>query len=96
MKERDQQLNIICLESQAFYAILDAVMERFDRKQSQSDYNWIDEKEAKRMLGGSSRTTLQKYRDEGKIRFTQPSRRVILYDRQSILDFLDANAKDTF
>jgi hypothetical protein len=48
------------------------------------------------MLGISSKTTLQRFRDEGSIRFTQPSRKIILYDRDSILVFLEQHAKDTF
>jgi len=39
---------------------------------------------------------MQRYRDEGLIRFTQPSRKIILYDRDSILEFLNTKAKDTF
>jgi len=48
------------------------------------------------MLHITSKTTLQRYRDEGFIRYTQPSRKVILYGRQSILEFLESKAKDTF
>lgn len=48
------------------------------------------------MLHISSKTTLHKYRDDGSIRFTQPSKKLILYDRDSILEFLNTKAKDTF
>ena len=41
-----------------------------------------------------SKTTLQKLRDEGKIRFSQPEKKIILYDLQSIYSYLDHNAKD--
>ncbi|MCG8640638.1 MAG: helix-turn-helix domain-containing protein [Desulfobacterales bacterium] len=57
---------------------------------------WISAEEAMKKLGITSNTTLQKYRDEGKIRFSQPSKKVIQYDRFSIDEFLDKNAKDTF
>ena len=35
-------------------------------------------------------------RDEGKIRYSQPEKKIILYDVDSINDFLEKNSKDTF
>jgi hypothetical protein len=45
------------------------------------------------LLSIKSKTTLQKLRDEGKIRFTQPQKRLILYDRSSIAAYLERNAR---
>jgi hypothetical protein len=39
---------------------------------------------------------MQKLRDEGKIRFSQPQKKIILYDRESISQYLEKNAKDIF
>jgi hypothetical protein len=47
-------------------------------------------------LRKKSKTTLQKLRDEGKVRFTQPEKKIILYDVQSIEKYLEDNASDTF
>ena len=47
-------------------------------------------------LNITSKTTLQKFRDEGKIRFSQPEKKIILYDTDSINDYLDKHAKNTF
>lgn len=87
---------VICLESAALYQLVEEIVERLSNQQPPESDSWINDKQAMKMLGITSRTTLQKFRDEGSIRFTQPSRRVILYDRQSILEFLDLKAKDTF
>ncbi len=57
---------------------------------------WIDKKEAKRLLRIKSDTTLQKLRDEGHIRYSQPERKHILYDRDSINDYLEAHAMEPF
>lgn len=43
-----------------------------------------------------SKTTLQRLRDEGHIRFTQPDRKTILYDTDSINGYLEKHAKETF
>ncbi|RYZ84994.1 MAG: DNA-binding protein, partial [Proteobacteria bacterium] len=48
------------------------------------------------LLKIKSKTTLQKLRDEGKIRFSQPQKKLILYDRDSINTYLEQNAKKTF
>lgn len=95
MPEFGNNLNIICLESEAFYALIDEVVNRLKEKNAVEE-KWIDDEEAMRLLHISSKTTLQKYRDEGAIRFTQPSKKLILYDRESILEFLNQKAKDTF
>ena len=96
MSQPENSLNIICLESEAFYALIEKVVNRLQDKHGPPLEKWITDEDAMKMLHISSRTTLQRYRDEGFIRFTQPSRKVILYDRQSILDFLEAKAKNTF
>ncbi|MCA0235837.1 MAG: helix-turn-helix domain-containing protein [Bacteroidetes bacterium] len=96
MPEFGNNLNIICLESEAFYALIDEVVNRLKEKNGGDQEKWIDDEEAMRLLHISSKTTLQKYRDEGSIRFTQPSKKLILYDRESILEFLNQKAKDTF
>jgi hypothetical protein len=89
-------LEVICLESEAFYALVEEVVDRLKEKQGIAHDKWIDDEEAMSLLRISSKTTLQKYRDEGFIRFSQPSKKLILYDRDSIHEFLEKNSKDTF
>ncbi len=96
MPEIGNRLDIICLESEAFYALIEEVVTRLQEKNSIGQEKWISDVEAMQLLHISSKTTLQKYRDEGLIRFSQPSKKVILYDRDSILEFINVNAKDTF
>lgn len=96
MPDFSNRLDIICLESEAFYALVEEVVNRLKEKNGIEHDKWISDEEAMKLLHISSKTTLQKYRDEGLIRFTQPSKKVILYDRNSILEFLNTKAKDTF
>lgn len=91
------QKDVICIKSSAFYALIDEVVEHIDAKYGLPKENkWIDIDEAMSMLKISSRTTLQEYRDKGEIAFSRLSHKVILYDRNSIVDFLDRNAQKTF
>lgn len=76
--------------------MIDEVVERINQEQQLEQDEWISDVEAMKLLRISSKTTLQKYRDEGKIRFSQMGRKSILYDRHSLLDFIESNARDTF
>jgi hypothetical protein len=93
----NQSKEIICLESKAFIDLLDRTVNYIKlTHQISLENKWISPDEAKRMLGITSNTSLQKLRDEGKIRYTQPMHKVILYDRDSINDFLSLHSKQTF
>lgn len=89
-------MEVICLEDKAFFALIEQVVLRIKEKQSIEEDKWISPKEAMQKLRISSKTTLQKLRDEGKIRFSQPEKKIILYDVDSINDYLEKNAKNTF
>ncbi len=89
-------MEVICLEDEAFYALVEQVFQRIKEKQPKPEDKWISGEEAMQKLRISSKSTLQKMRDEGKIRFSQPEKKLILYDIQSIYEYLDKHAKDTF
>ncbi len=89
-------MNVICLHDEAFFALLEEAVERIQQKQNVTEDTWIDTEAAMKLLGIKSKTTLQDLRNKGKIRFSQPQKRIILYDRASILEYLDKNAKETF
>jgi hypothetical protein len=89
-------VEVICLEDKAFYALIDRVVDRIKEKDNIQEDKWIPADKAMHLLNITSKTTLQKLRDEGRVRFTQPSRKLILYDRDSILAYLDAQARETF
>ena len=88
---------VICINSGAFYALIDEVVAHIDVKHGvPRENNWIDADAAMEMLKITSRTTLQNMRDEGKIRFFKTSPKNILYDRNSILKHIDSSAQETF
>ena len=89
-------MEVICLEDAAFYALVEQVVQRVKEHNNPVPDRWISGDEAMRMLRITSKSTLQKLRDEGKIRFSQPEKKLILYDLESINHFLQKHAKDTF
>ena len=64
--------------------------------QKQEKAKWISGEEAMKMLKITSKTTLQKLKNEGHIGFSQPMKKLLLYDQSSILAYLEDNAKETF
>lgn len=89
-------MKVILIEEEAFFELIDRAVERMSGKINVEQKKWLTPKEAMKELGISSPTTLQRYRDEGKIRYSQPSKKVIRYDPESIQEFLDSKAKNTF
>ena len=89
-------MQVICLEDKAFYALIEEVVARLQEKHGSERERWVSDEEAMQLLNVKSKTTLQKLRDEGKIRFSQPQKKIILYDRSSINSYLERNARNTF
>jgi hypothetical protein len=89
-------MQVVCLQEEAFYALFDKVVEHIEAKRKDTLPKWIDGEEAMQLLNIKSLTTLQKLRDFGKIRFSQPQKRIILYDRDSIDEYLEKHARETF
>tara|TARA_R110000765_G_scaffold223743_2_gene327842 strand:- start:1169 stop:1438 length:270 start_codon:yes stop_codon:yes gene_type:complete len=89
-------MQVVCLQEEAFYALFDKVVEHMESKRKDKPAKWIDAEEAMLLLNIKSTTTLQKLRDEGKIRFSQPQKKIILYDRDSINEYIEKYVRETF
>lgn len=90
-------MQVICLEENAFYALLDSVLEHIRINEEKVEARWISGEEAMKRLGLKSKTSLQSYRDNGFIRFSKsPGGRVIVYDALSITEFLNKQSKSIF
>ncbi|MDO5981860.1 helix-turn-helix domain-containing protein [Flavivirga spongiicola] len=89
-------MEVVCLQEEAFYKLFDKVVEHVEQNRKDQPRKWIDGDEAMSILNITSKTTLQKLRDEGKIRFSKPQPRIIVYDRNSINEYLESKAHETF
>lgn len=86
-------MEVICMEDKAFFALLDRAVDHIKAHLETKGDKWISGEEAMKRLNITSKTTLQKLRDGGKIRFTQPEKKIILYGADSIASFLDAYSR---
>jgi len=89
-------MQVICLQDEAFYTLIEEVVARIKEKNAITQDKWLSPDQAMSKLGIKSKTTLQKIRDEGLVRYTQPQKKIILYDNDSINEYLDKNSKETF
>ena len=91
-------MNAIIIESTVFEAlkqelkgyVKEAVAEVLKEQTEKQQNDWITLKEAQKMLPFKSKTSWQKFRDKGIIKFTQFGRK-IMYSRESIREFLNKN-----
>lgn len=88
-------MEVICINTEAFYKLINTVIERVADERKEK-HRWINDEETMIILNIKSKSTLQKLRDEGAIRFSQPMKKVILYDRESLEQYIEQHAKDTF
>lgn len=87
-------MEVICLEDKAFYALVEQVVSRLKENTGVKHDRWITDDAVMDILKIKSKTTLQKLRDEGKIRFSQPEKRIILYDRLSVEEYLEKHSRN--
>lgn len=87
------------LSREDFTKLLDSIVEYFKSNlpfSNKENEIWISADEVMRILNIKSKTTLQKLRDDGLITFSNPMRKVILYDKKSVIDYLNKHAKKSF
>jgi len=80
----------IVIESDALFQLAEILKEHIESKITPPQPIWVSPDETLKLLNiGIS--TLQKLRHEGKIVYSKISSKTILYEYQSILDFLEEN-----
>ena len=89
-------MEVICLEDEAFYTLIERVVKRIKEQEGIKEDKWISTEQAMDKLHIKSKTTLQKLRNEGRIRYSQPDKKIILYDLDSLNEYLEKHSKDTF
>ncbi len=89
-------MEVICLQDEAFYTLVEQVVNRLKEKQAVKSDKWLTGEQVMKLLHVTSKTTLQKLRDEGKVRFSQPKKKIILYDADSVNQYLGKHVKESF
>lgn len=85
-------MEVISIEEQSFYKLIDTVLAEMQEKFGNQKPEWLSEKDTMQLLGVRSKSTLQKLRDTDAVKFSQPRRKIILYHRPSLLEYLEAHS----
>lgn len=90
-------MEVIVLDSEAYKQLKKEILNEFENSlqkflnsDNQLQNDWISLTEAQKLLPLKSKTSWQKLRDDGAIKFSQVGRK-ILYSRRSILKYLEDN-----
>lgn len=89
-------MQVICLQDDALYKLIDELAERIKATENIKEDKWLSPEEAMQKLRIKSKTTLQRMRDEGLIRYTQPEKKYILYDSASLDAYLEKHVREPF
>ncbi|KAB8154259.1 DNA-binding protein [Kordia sp. TARA_039_SRF] len=89
--------NFIMITEKNFFELIDKVVSHLEKLQGKDQKEvWIDSDSAKKLLGIKSDTSLFHLRSQGLIEYSQPSRKIILYKRESLLKYLEKHSHKTF
>lgn len=88
-------MEVVCLEDKALFELCRRVVKELKPEFDATQNEWLDPTEAMTLLN-CKKTKLQSLRDNGEIAFSQPSRKIILYSRTSIMEYLAKHTKQTF
>jgi hypothetical protein len=89
-------MEVICLQDEAFYHLVEEVVGRIKEKHNIKNDKWVSAERAMELLNIKSKSTLQNLRDTGAITYTQPQKKIILYDFESLMAYLDEHKKESF
>jgi hypothetical protein len=88
-------MEVICLEDVALEKLIRAVVSSVKDERKISQPKWIAPQNAMELLN-CKKSSLQTLRMEGRITYTQPTKKIILYNYESIMKYLDGSAKEAF
>lgn len=86
---------VISLDTDAFQALIDKVVS-YVKEAHYPKQEWVNEHEAMRLLNVSSKTTMSAWRSQGKLLYSQPAKKIILYSRRSIEELIKKHSRHTF
>ncbi len=88
-------MEVIIIETEAFYKLIDEIIFKV-KENLKIEKEWITEKELMSILNIKSKSTIQKLRNQGEIEFSQPVRKLILYNSKSVKLFIDKYKRKSF
>ncbi len=87
---------IIRIETTAYRSLLEKTLALMKDLSRQQDDKYVTPDRAKEILGCTSDNYLRSLRDSGAIEFSSASKKIIMYNKASLVAYLDKHSKKTF
>jgi len=87
-------MEVIVFEKEAYWKMQTELMNMFHnalKEATKPADDWISTEEAKTLLGVKSKSKMQELRDHDAIKFSKHGKKLIMYSKQSILNYLQKN-----
>lgn len=97
LENKNPEKLYILTDSETLFMLVKQIVLRLqseDKKDNEKKY--LSLSEVKSILNLKSSTSIQNLRDSGAVAFSMIGRRTIVYDKQSVYDFLEKRKKGTF
>lgn len=92
----NENMQFVMMETTAFEEIINQVINTVKTKMKKQPEDWIGEADAKKLLGVSSKSTMQIFRNEDRIRYAMVTNKNIMYSRKSILKYLETKSNKQY
>jgi len=86
--EKKGNMQFVMMDTAALDKLIHEVVSTVTKKMKIKPEDWIDEVEARDLLGVSSKSTMQRFRDEDRITYSAVTKKNIMYSRASILWYM--------
>ena len=94
MADFESSMKVICLESEAFEALVNRVAQQVKAEIFGNNDPFISEDKAMTIINVNSKTTMKKYRDDGRLEYhKRKGSNRIYYKRESLINFLEKKSK---
>jgi len=90
--ENKGNMQFIMMGTDALDKLIHEVITTVKTKIKTKPEDWIGEDDAKKLLGVSSKSTIQRFRDEDRIIYSTVTKKNIMYSKASILKYMNTKS----
>jgi len=90
--ENKGNTQFIMMDTAALDKLIHEVIDTVKTKMKTKPEDWIGEDEVQKLLGVSSKSTIQRFRDEDRIIYSAVTKKNIMYSRASVLRYMNTKS----
>lgn len=94
MEELTDGKQLLLVDKESLRQIIEEMLANYEAKPQEKI--WVNQTVAMEILGLRSKSSMKRLRDENLVIFSQGMKKVILYKRSSLLEYLERNSNKTY